>query len=349
MKVPKARKLKSGTWFIQLRLDGESIPVTGRTETECTNAAKLIKAEYLNGLRVKIPKSAKNTTLLEACESYIERNKASLSPATVRSYKSYCSRRFKDYQNKKLPQIDWQQLINDELGEVSEKYVKNIWAFIRPAAEAAGYPVPHVKLAKVPQNELSFLQPDEILKFCEAAKGRSYEIGLLLELHGLRLSEVKGLTWDHVDLDRDLITVHGAMVRGPAGNVMKKTNKTESSTRAVPIMIPQLHDALAAVPKKLRTGLVVTQGTNTLLDDAKRTCRRAGVTETGNHGLRRSFASLCYDRGINERQLMSWGGWEDFQTMHKIYIKLAAVSELEAQEKVKSFFQKSETAAQNAN
>ena len=34
MKVPKARQLDSGTWFIQLRLAGVSIPVTGETEAE---------------------------------------------------------------------------------------------------------------------------------------------------------------------------------------------------------------------------------------------------------------------------------------------------------------------------
>ena len=31
MKVPAPRKLPSGSWFIQLRLGGESIPVTAAT------------------------------------------------------------------------------------------------------------------------------------------------------------------------------------------------------------------------------------------------------------------------------------------------------------------------------
>ena len=35
MKVPEPRKLKSGTWFIQMRLGGESIPVSAPTRTEC--------------------------------------------------------------------------------------------------------------------------------------------------------------------------------------------------------------------------------------------------------------------------------------------------------------------------
>ena len=37
MKVPKPRKLASGTWFVQMRLDGESVPVSAATRTECVD------------------------------------------------------------------------------------------------------------------------------------------------------------------------------------------------------------------------------------------------------------------------------------------------------------------------
>ena len=46
MKVPEPRKLKSGTWFIQMRLGGESIPVSAPTRTECVKQAEKIKADY---------------------------------------------------------------------------------------------------------------------------------------------------------------------------------------------------------------------------------------------------------------------------------------------------------------
>ena len=339
MKVPKAKKLPSGNWNIRLRLGGEEVSITRSSEPACKQEAQLVKAEYLAGRRATIPQGVKEMTLHDAVSRYITRSRATLSPATVRSYESYLRARFKKYIYKTLPEIDWQRMINDELEVVSEKTVKNVWSLFRTAVEATGYPVPKVRLAKVPVRDLPWLQPDEILLFCEAVRGRPYEIAALLELHGLRLSEVKGLQWNKVDLKRDRITVQGAMVRGPEGNVLKKTNKIDESTRVVPIMIPQLHAALAAVPEKQRAGLVVKQGAGTLLDDVKRTCSRAGITVTGNHGLRRSFASLCYDRGINEEQLKAWGGWRDYQTMHKIYIKLAAASERDAQNRVKAFFQ----------
>ena len=42
MKVPEPRKLKSGTWFLQMRLGGESVPVSAATRTECIRQAEKI-------------------------------------------------------------------------------------------------------------------------------------------------------------------------------------------------------------------------------------------------------------------------------------------------------------------
>ena len=72
MKVPEPRKLKSGTWFIQLRLNGVSVPVTGATKTECHDAAALIKAEYRAGKR-EIKERGGQPTLRQAIDAYIER------------------------------------------------------------------------------------------------------------------------------------------------------------------------------------------------------------------------------------------------------------------------------------
>ena len=63
MKVPEPRKLPSGSWFIQLRLNGESIPVTAETKKECLDQARLIKAEYLAGKREIKHSDGKNPTL----------------------------------------------------------------------------------------------------------------------------------------------------------------------------------------------------------------------------------------------------------------------------------------------
>lgn len=343
MKIPEPKRLPSGSWNIYLRLGGEGISITRKGKTECRNAAQLVKSEYLAGKRITVNREVKEKTLKEVQEDYVKKNKPVLSPATQRSYESYIKNRWPGYRDKCLKDIKWQEMINDELGKgkVAEKTVKNAWGLVTPALKAAGYPVPPVKLAAVPVKELAFLQPDEIVKFVDTARGKRYEIAALLMLHGLRLSEVKGLRWRDVDLDRGILTVRGAEVRGPDGLVRKDTNKNETSTRSVPVLIPRLSEVLTEAAKHGAgpdEQIVRTHPSN-LLEDVKRCCRDAGVTEVTCHGLRRSFASLGYYADVPERQIMTWGGWKDYQTMHKVYIKLAAIGEQESKKKMTGFFQ----------
>ena len=335
MRVPAPRQLSSGNWFIQLRLNGVSVPITAGTSTECTQIAELIKAEH-NAGKSAIKKLPKNMTLQEAMKKYTNEYKEGLSPSTYDRYLKYSDIRFKNYLDKKLSEIKWQRMIDDELKLVSEKTVYNAWGLVRPALKYIGYPVPNVKLASVPVNEIPFLQPEEIKPFCNAVKGRNYEIAALIELHGLRLSEMKALDWKDIDLTHNVINVRGAYVKGHDGYVDKKTNKNKTSTRPVPIMIPQLKDSLTAVENK--TGKVVTITGSVLLRDVKRACKRAGVTEVTNHGLRHSMASLCFYLNIPMKQIREWGGWKNDGTLNKIYIRLAASSKTKNQEAFENFF-----------
>lgn len=334
MKVPEPRKLPSGNWFIQLRLNGQSVPITAETYTECKNLAELTKANHRCVDPIK--KLPKNITLREAMKRYVRNYKDSLSPSTYDRYLNYIDHRFINYVDRPLGEIKWQRMIDDELKVSSEKTVYNAWGLVRPSLKFVGYPVPDIKLAAIPIKEIPFLQPEEIKPFCAAIKGKSYEIAALLELHGLRLSEMKGLVWNDIDLDRNVIYVHGAYVKGVDGYVDKETNKNKTSTRYVPIMIPQLSEALTAVADK--SGRVVSITGSVLLRDVKRACEHAGVTVVTNHGLRHSMASLCFFLKIPIEQIMKWGGWGNDITLRRIYIHLAASAESEHKAAFTGFF-----------
>lgn len=352
MKLPEPRKLKSGSYFIQLRLNGVSVPVTAASPKDCIKQARLIKAEHLAGAK-EIRRDKTNLTLKGAIEAYIAKYEAVLSPSTIRGYDQIKKHRFKDYMDKPARKIDYQEMITEELKTKSAKTVKNAYGLVHAALTHAKIPAPDVKLPQVPVKETPFLQPDEIMPFCDAVKGDIAEIAILLELQGLRRSEVKGLDWSNVDLKRKLIRIRGARVQNKDGEFVRKdTNKNQSSARTVPIMIPQLEASLKAVADK--TGPVVTVAENTMLRHTKEACERAGVTVVGNHGLRHSFASLGYHLGLTERQLMDLGGWSDYMTMHKIYIRLAEADKDAANNAVAAFFkgasqQSQKQASKNAN
>lgn len=336
MKVPEPRKLSSGTWFIQLRLDGVSIPVTANTKTECTRQAQLIKSEYLAGHR-KFDKAT--VTLGEAIDTYIEKYEPVLSPSTVMGYNTIRKYRFQDYMPRKISEIgDWQAMINAELLTVSEHTVRNSWGLVSASLRDIGIPAPPVKLPRLPVNEMAYLEPEEIPLFLAAIEGDPAEIEILLELHSLRRSEMMTVIQnDRIDLKHNTITVAGAIVPGKDHKlVSKKTNKSRGSTRTVPIMIPRL----AALVKEYKDAgePIPVHGNTMILKHVHAACARAGVTDVTNHGLRHTFAVLGYSVGISERALMELGGWDDPDTMHKIYIRVAQRDRERAKNKIAEFF-----------
>lgn len=339
MKIPKIEKLPSGHYFCRLRINGVSIPITALSESECEKLAYKKKSELLVGAN-QVQRIPKEMTLQQAIDRYLAANKKTLSPSTYRSYSIYSKNRFPNYRDKKLGQIKWQEMIDEELELSSEKTVKNAWALVTPSLRLVGYPVPKVRLSQVPVSDVNFLEPEEIEPFCKAVKGRSCEIPALLALNGLRVSEIRGLTWSNVNLDNDTLFIQGAIVQGIDGDAEKKTNKNNTSTRYVPILIPQLHGALDAITDK--AGHVVSLKQCSILDDVKRACERAGVTVCTTHDLRRSFASLCFFLKIPQRQIREWGGWSNDVVLNKIYIKLATSMKTENQKTFTNFFKEKE-------
>lgn len=346
MKVPEPRKLPSGSWFIQLRLGGKSVSVTAATKKECIQQATLIKAEHVSGRKVQKRGSALDMTLDEAIQAYCDEKSAILSPSTLRGYATMRRNRFKAVMGQKIgAEHNWQAIVNEEAKEVSAKTVYNAWGLVATVLRHYKVQVPEVSLPQVVDNDLPWLDYEQIGKFCAAAKGKPGELAALFALHSLRRSEIMDLTWDNVDLERGWIEVKGSAVFDADNNVVhKKTNKNKSSQRRVPIMIPALKDALQKVEDK--SGYIITGNLNTAYNQINRICREAKLPEVGVHGLRRSFASLAYHLGWPERQTMEIGGWSDAKTMHKIYIKLAAADISAATNNMAAFYA---SANKNAN
>ena len=179
MKIPTPRKLPSGSWFVQLRLGGESIPITAATEKECRYQAQLIKAEHVAGRRRR---AWSELTLREVCQAYIARKeKAGASPETVRGYDIIMRNRFQGLMDQPVSlALDWQKAYNADAKHLSPKTMKNTWGFIRTAVRselglelpdvtqvaaartehsaAAGHPVKLIRIPDLfmPQNCLAF-------------------------------------------------------------------------------------------------------------------------------------------------------------------------------------------------
>ena len=339
MKIPKPRKLPSGSWCVQLRLGGESVTITRSSQKDAIRDAQLIKAEYLAGKRLPVQKEPPAAPTLSACiDAYIARRQNTLSPSTIDGYRRIQKNRFRSVMDQPISEeTDWQKIIDNE--RCSPKTLRNAYRFIVSVLSENKITAPKITLPALTPHTRPWLEPDEITKLISSADGTAAALPVFLALHSLRRSELLALTWDNIDLDKKRLTVSGAIVQNENhAYVRKETNKTARSARTIPIMIPELMVLLSSTPKADRTGPLLTCTPHTVADRINAACRSAGLPEVGTHGLRHSFASLAYHLGMSELETMELGGWSDTQTMHRIYTHLASVDRLNAENKLTAFF-----------
>lgn len=331
-KYPKAVELPSGSYRCQVRVDGRRVSVTADSPQEAISRAMALR----DGRKEKGPQ---DLTLEAVVEEYIDLREAVLSPATVKAYRSYSRNRFQPYMKKRISELDrrtLQRMVSDEARTVKPKTVRNAFGLITAALSEHGVDAEGINLPSVPAAERPWLTADEVLRFSMAVHGERCEIPALLALCSLRRSEIAALDWKDIDLKKEIIHVRRSVVIGEDGLVEKKTNKTRSSTRDVPILIPQLADALRKVEDK--TGRVMKGHPNSVYNQVNRICRREGLPEVGVHGLRHSYASLCHYLGIPPMEAAKMGGWSDLNTMNRIYTHLSSGQMTAAAEQFRSFF-----------
>ena len=312
IRIPSARQLKSGAWNIELRAEGQSI--TEPTKALCEAKARAVRAGLLT-----VQKTTPKLTVSAAAAQYIKERENVLSPSTIRGYEVIASTRFTEYRSALLADVNWQKAINDESLKCSPKTIKNSWGFYASVIRANGLPVPNIVLPQLIKKDEPWLDYEQITVFLDAIRGDKCEVGALLALHGLRRSELLAITPLKIDLDRKVILVEGAVVRGSVGMVEKETNKNASSRREVPIMIPRLLELIPDGTKPL-----VTCHANVLAQWINDVCDAANLPHVACHGLRRSFASLCWHLGIDMMTTMRLGGWADDKICRQVYTKLAS-------------------------
>lgn len=319
MKLPKARQLPSGSWLCRVYVNGRSYNITRSTEKEAVAEALAIK----NGIKAGDQRKKKKT-LTQAIDAYIEARTNVLSPATIRGYRIIQANRFQAMMQRDIHSVtqeQWQQAVNTEARKFSSKTLVNSWRFVSSViTEETGRRL-SIRLPQVVTESRPWLTPEEIQTFIAAIHGSSVEIPALLALSSLRSSELLNLRWKDIDLTAGVLHVNGSAVFDSEGNlVRKRETKNKTSRRAVPIITP-LAAALAAAPR--HSEYVVTMTANGIYKAINRICAENGLPAVGIHGLRHSFASLAYHLNLPEKVAMEIGGWADNQTMHKIYTHIS--------------------------
>ncbi len=179
-------------------------------------------------------------------------------------------------------------------------------------------PVKAMEGSSVPRPDLAVPSAEEAMSLLREAKGTVWAVPLLIAIaSGARRSEVLGLGWSAVDLDRGKISIVRNLQRVPGEGLRFFEPKTQRSRRMIalpPFVIPVLkaHRAEQA-SRRLTLGagwedhdLVFERGDGGPLDPdsfthaTKRLIRKAGLDPaTRLHDLRHSLATTLLEEGID--------------------------------------------------
>lgn len=324
MYIPEPKETPSG-WRIQLRINGQSIPVLADTAKECKRQAALIKAQAQAAGK---PVKKCDLTLSQAIDAYIAALPPDISPATLRAYRNIQRKRFPDLMSMRVASItpaSLQRALNSELSVFSRKTVKNAFVLVKTVLETNGVEVPK-KLAidrkERKKKDPIWLEPDEIKKFVAAAADDPLCVPMLLALMSMRISEIDALRWENIPPHPEFIRTSGVRIMDEHHHwVTLAEHKTIESDRSVPLLIPELRAAIERDRKP--SGKLLDIHQNTLRSTVERTCARAGVRRVTVHQLRHSFASLSAHLRIPAEISMEIGGWSNDKTMNEIYTHIA--------------------------
>ncbi len=341
-RIPTITQLPSGRWHTNVMVDGKRISVTENDYDECMARAMELVAQRLQGEKMVVNR-VKTVSLRESIDLYIKDRSAVLSPSTIRGYGKIRDLRFRSVMDRNIKSIpNWQAIINQESQTVSAKTLRNSWGLVKAVLKENNVPIPNVRLPQIVSAEHDFLQPDEIMRFLSVIKGEKYELVYLLGLHGLRSSEILGLDVEK-NLKKNVIRIRGAKVqtetqKGSVRYVSKTENKTAKSRRDVPVIIPRLAELRMELEREGDMQKAIPINPEASRKRLHTICKRNGFPKIGLHGLRHSFASLCYHLGLSEQETMRLGGWSDPGVMRKIYTHLAEKDKVDAENKLKDFF-----------
>jgi integrase len=206
--------------------------------------------------------------------------------------------------------------------EVTRNAIKQVLAYAITEGLISINVAAYVKLPRKPHSDakpIRVWEPSELLAFREVADRDEWAAGWRLTLCGLRRSEVLGLKWSAVDLDRGEIRVEASRVLLDGGTrTVTDDPKSKASRRTVPV--EAIQPGTVAILRSLRarqaadklalgeayedTGLVLVDALGRPLrpeaysDRFPLLSRQAGVPVVILHAVRHTLALMMHRAGI---------------------------------------------------
>lgn len=314
MKIPKAKKLKSGNWHVQLRINGQSISITKPTEKQAVAEAAAIKAGMM-----QVAAQPQRITLADAYKRYIDAREGVLSPSTVAGYKRLSRNTFQPIMNHQLCSLT-NELIQRQISAMakagkSPKYIANasglLSSVLRMYAPDFKYDVflPHKegKTDQLPTDQ----QIGDILR---AVSGTDIELPVLMAVWmGMRMSEIRGAKYK--DIKDGKLHIVRAIVDDENGKPVEKATKTAAGRRAVDLP-PQI---ARLIPEGNPDDHIVPRSGQAIYKRFSRILEAAGLPHIRFHDLRHVNAAVMLRLGVDSKYAQARNGWASDRMYKQVY------------------------------
>lgn len=329
--VPAPRRLKSGTWFAQVMVKGQRVPVSGDTEAEYYAKARAAKAGLLEA------KKPDNRLVKDAVADYIKAREGVVSPATIDGYERKARNNLQDLMPlrvKDLTRSRVQAAIDKEKEHYAGKTIREAWSLIQ---SATGVTIEDLVLpSKKPQKKPPVYGSADLRRLILALAEIGGEVecaGLLAAWMSLRRSEIFGLRWS--DIRSDSIRIEKARVYDKHHKLVEKETKNETSERLIPCD-RYILDKINALPHEGER--VFRMSTSGIWKGITEACKRAGIKHGYLHGLRHTNASIMELVGVPPVYANKRGGWASDHIRVKTYTDAIPEGDQAAAQMVDDYF-----------
>ena len=320
--MAKAVHMPSGKWRCQAYHQGQRKSFTADTRKEAEYLAREWQTD-----RKELAKT-ENRTVRDVMTEYIDERSNILSPTTIDGYRRIMKNYFHTLQEKKIHNVtrrDVQREINEMAARLSPKTIANAVGFLR---SACGFTFT-LTLPKKEKKQYQTPGRDGIREILTKTRGTDVEVPTLLALWcGLRMSEIRGLRWDHVFEDHLLIDK--AMVYTTAGDVIKTPKNGQTRTVDIP---PELYTRIMA---DRENGSEYVTALSAIVINKHFRRLTGGICRF--HDLRHANASVMMALGIPDNVAMARGGWETESIYKKTYAQILPESKAASSEAIDKFF-----------
>ena len=199
-------------------------------------------------------------------------------------------------------------------------------------------PAVGVELPKIEKYHARVYSEREIAMLIEKAMTTPLETVIMLGVvYGLRRSEIAGLTWDDIDLEKRIIKIHKTRVETSRGEILREKTKTDSSYRELPIddTMTKYFTSLKEKREKYKRyfGNQYSDANfvccwedgsplrvNYLSDAFGRFLKKNNMPHIRLHDLRHSCATLVLKKGNNLKNVQEYLGHSSITVTANLYL-----------------------------